>query len=69
MTGGPYRRLSRDKEGGRKVGDMSTHQTFTKLSSEALMRTLPEAVSAQQQLFTSSAWAAILTVRLSARRS
>ena len=46
-----------------------THQTFKNVSSEALIKTLPDAVSAQQQLFTSSACALILTVRRSASRS
>lgn len=40
-----------------------------KLSSEALTRTFPDAVSAQQQLFTSSSCAEIFTVLRSANKS
>jgi hypothetical protein len=48
--GGPCKSLSRWHHGRGK----STHQTFKNVSSEALIRMLPEAVSAQQQLLTSS---------------
>jgi hypothetical protein len=46
-----------------------THQTFKNVSSEALISTFPDAVSAQQQLLTSSSCAIILTVLRSAKRS
>jgi len=48
---------------------VDTHQTFKNVSSDALMSTLPDAVSAQQQLLTSSWCASIFTVRLLASRS
>lgn len=50
------------------VLSLKAHQTFKKLSSEALTSTFP-AVSAQQQLLISSSWAGIFTVRLFASRS
>ena len=45
------------------------NQILIKLSSEALTRTFPDAVSAQQQLFTSSSCAEIFTVRRFANKS
>jgi hypothetical protein len=52
-----------------KTKRATTHQTFTNVSSDALMSTLPDAVSAQQQLLTSAWCASILTVRLFASKS
>jgi hypothetical protein len=46
-----------------------THQTFKNVSSDALMSTFPDAVSAQQQLLTSAWCASIFTVRLLASKS
>jgi len=46
-----------------------THQTFKNVSSDALMSKFPDAVSAQQQLLTSSWCASIFTVRLLASKS
>ena len=52
-----------------KLRAEKAYQTLRNVSSEALTRTLPEPVSAQQQLLTSSSCAEILTVLLLANRS
>ena len=66
----PRERRSLEEVNGKRIGGdkAASYQTLIKLSSEALTRTLlPE--SAQQQLFTSSSWAIIFTVRLFASKS
>jgi hypothetical protein len=65
MSDGPWSLC----ESRHREARVDTHQTFKNVSSDALMSTLPEAVSAQQQLLTSSWCASIFTVRLLASRS
>ena len=53
----------------RRSGNRQAHQTLTNVSSEPLMSTFPDAVSAQQQVLTSSLCPTIFTVLRLAVRS